>query len=82
LHDSVARSFRGPKRRESTLRWTPLGWPDFLRGRFEEWDGLLIWFVNYMQAHPEQLKHPSLKTWCAAGVRGLEEYQASVRADH
>jgi hypothetical protein len=64
--------------------WTikELGWPDFPGGRFEEWDGLLVWFIDYVRAHPEQLKRPYLKTWYAAGVRGLEEYQASVRADH
>jgi hypothetical protein len=62
--------------------WTTkeLGWPDFPRGRFEEWDGLLVWFVNYIRAHPDQIKHPYLKRWYAAGVRGLEEFQASVRA--
>jgi 5-methylcytosine-specific restriction endonuclease McrA len=63
--------------------WTlgELGWDTFPPGKFEEWDGLLGWFLDYVKAHPEHLRHPYLKAWYAAGVKCLDEYRAT-RAVH
>jgi hypothetical protein len=40
-----------------------IGWELKPPGRLEEWDGLLSWFVEYMENHEELSKTPYLAKW-------------------
>jgi hypothetical protein len=40
-----------------------LGWQVFPEGNFQEWDGLVGWFVRQVQADPEIRNEPYFKKW-------------------
>ncbi len=48
--------------------WTleECGWNLHRRGRYEDWDGLLKWFVTVMEKHPEWQKMPRYTSWYRA----------------
>jgi hypothetical protein len=50
-----------------------LGWSLHPAGSFEEWDGLLGWFIKYVEEHPQYLSHKILKSWHVAANCCLAE---------
>jgi hypothetical protein len=36
-----------------------------------EWDGLLVWFIRFMEDQPEHQKDPYLRRWLRAGKAEL-----------
>jgi len=55
-------------RNSAKMNWTleQLGWTLHPPGDFGSWDGLVEWFIDYTQAHPESLTNVSMKNWCKA----------------
>jgi len=48
-----------------------LGWKLHAAGDFNEWDGLLGWFVEHGRTRPDLLENYSLLTWHRAAERAL-----------
>jgi hypothetical protein len=40
-----------------------IDWKLYPPGNFEDWDGLIHWFVQYVESHEELLKNIKVKTW-------------------
>jgi hypothetical protein len=40
-----------------------LGWTVHPPGKLEAWDGLLQWFVDFVERRPELLRHSAIKRW-------------------
>jgi hypothetical protein len=40
-----------------------LGWTMQPAGTLSDWDGLLSWFIGFVDAHPEFLKEPYIRNW-------------------
>mgnify|MGYP002349834636 FL=1 len=47
-----------------------LGWDLYPPGSFEEWDGLVHWFLEYAKSHPDILKDQYIYKWHKA-VMGI-----------
>lgn len=45
--------------------WLPdeLGWKLYPPGNLKDWDGLLSWFVNYVDQNPELLEKSNIRDW-------------------
>ena len=54
-----------------------LGWSVFQRGDFNEWDGLIHWFVKYLVDNPEWLQKSHIKNWYKAADKALKTLNAS-----
>ena len=50
-----------------------LGWRLHPPGDFQEWDGLLHWFMEFTAVHPESLDISNLRQWHRAAELGLTE---------
>ena len=48
-----------------------LGWSLHPPGDFDEWDGLLKWFVQYTEKHPKVLLDHSMRQWRRAALAAL-----------
>jgi 5-methylcytosine-specific restriction endonuclease McrA len=61
--------------------WTveELGWKVRDPGSFEEWDGMIQWFVEYTAAYPETYSNPSVKRWRKAAVTALADTETQYR---
>ena len=46
-----------------------LGWTLLPPGDVDEWDGMLRWFLDYAEAHPETLAYASVRQWHRAASR-------------
>ena len=55
-------------RNSAKMNWTleQLGWTLHPPGDFGSWDGLVGWFLDYTQAHPESLMNVSIRSWYKA----------------
>lgn len=55
--------------------WTldELGWSLVPCGDFAQWDGLVRWFVTYVEQHPSLLKEGYVKAWHSAIGRVLQD---------
>ena len=51
--------------------WTleELGWELLPAGRMDDWDGLMGWFLDYVEAHPSELSDRYIKEWGTAASR-------------
>ena len=49
------------------------GWTLLPKGKFEDWDGLLHWFLEYVENNPEYKSLRFLKSWYTAAKRCLAE---------
>jgi hypothetical protein len=58
-------------RNSAKSNWTleELGWSLLPAGDFNEWDGLIGWFVEYIRHDPTQLAERPIKRWYNAAVR-------------
>ena len=48
-----------------------IGWTLRAPGDFAQWDGLLNWFVDYLERDATQLQYAPLKPWYRAAKRAL-----------
>ena len=57
-------------RNSAKSNWTleELGWGLFPKGNIDDWDGLLPWFVSYMERERAFLDVPYLRRWHRAAV--------------
>jgi hypothetical protein len=55
-----------------------IGWTLQPAGKFEEWDGLMRWFIDYAERNAECLSHGFLNSWYVAARRCLEESSGEV----
>lgn len=58
-------------RNQAKLHWTldELGWQLYDPGDLSEWDGLMGWFLEYANAHPDVLSRSHIKRWYDAAIR-------------
>ncbi len=49
-----------------------LGWELYPPGELKEWDGLIHWFIEYIENHPESLNVPYIYKWHKALIRAIE----------
>lgn len=49
-----------------------LGWELYPPGELKEWDGLIHWFIEYIENHPESLNVPYIYKWHKASIRAIE----------
>lgn len=70
-------------RNSAKMNWTidELGWPLHPAGNFNQWDGLLRWFVEYSAAHPSVTANPSIRQWHRATATVLASRGAARRCD-
>jgi len=56
-------------RNSAKSNWTleEIGWQLVAPGDLSDWDGLLGWFLGYMDGEPEHQKDPYLRKWYRAG---------------
>jgi hypothetical protein len=66
-------------RNAAKMNWTlaQLGWRLHEPGNMQQWDGLLGWFLEYIDDHPDilhqdDLEIKSLKQWHAAGKQVMQ----------
>lgn len=45
-----------------------VGWPTFPPGNIGHWDGMLNWFVDYIESHPEALSNRKVSEWFRAST--------------
>jgi hypothetical protein len=57
-------------RNSAKMNWTlaELGWSLQAPGNFQEWDGLLHWFLEYTNGHPEVIATDSMRQWHRAAA--------------
>lgn len=48
---------------KANAQLTEIGWQLYSPGNFNEWDGLIHWFMEYIESHPELLKKERIKQW-------------------
>lgn len=48
---------------KSTSTLDEIGWNIFPEGNLEEWDGMLKWFIDYVEKNPELLENNDIKNW-------------------
>ncbi len=65
---SMARNFA---KMNSTLE--EIGWTLQPAGRFEDWDGLMCWFVTYGDTHPDSARAGSMRQWYLAARTAMGE---------
>lgn len=58
-------------RNQIKSHWTleELGWEIARPGRLEDWDGLLSWFLKYVEKHPRVLDLEAVRTWHRAAAQ-------------
>jgi hypothetical protein len=65
-------------RNNAKANWTldELGWTLRPAGSFQEWDGLIRWFLGYVAGHPELLQESYFRRWHTATKRALALLEA------
>ena len=60
-------------RNSAKLNWSleHLGWKFHEPGDLKNWDGLLGWFLEYTESHPELLDFRSVQLWHSAAKQAL-----------
>jgi 5-methylcytosine-specific restriction endonuclease McrA len=60
-------------RNSAKMNWKveELGWRVWPPGDFRQWDGLIRWFLRYVDTHPEVIKDNGLRLWLKAGREAL-----------
>jgi len=60
-------------RNSAKMNWSldELGWTLHPAGRFEDWDGMLGWFVDYVAAKPELRSQAWVRQWSTAAAGAL-----------
>lgn len=58
---------------KSNWMLSELGWSLHEPGSLKEWDGLLGWFIKYVNARPEQNDDPFIRSWYAAATGELKK---------
>ncbi len=48
-----------------------IDWKLYPPGNFEDWDGLIHWFVQYVESHEYLLKNIKIKTWNSCAKKCL-----------
>lgn len=75
--------------RTTTMTWNAvktnclleeLGWAEQPKGNVEKWDGLLGWFLQYVQKNPHTLNIAMIKGWYYAVFSASEEDELVDRA--
>ena len=56
---------------KSTSTPEELGWKIYPPGNLEEWDGLLAWFMSYVEEHPKLLLTNEVNNWYKACLETL-----------
>ena len=51
---------------KSTSTLEEIGWKIFPEGNLEDWDGMLDWFISYVNENPEILQNNDVKNWYKA----------------
>jgi hypothetical protein len=66
-------------RNSAKSNWTleELRWQLYPPGTLSGWDGLTEWCLTYTTQHPEALRTPYVKRWCAAAVVALNRERRS-----
>ena len=61
-------------RNSAKMNWTldQLGWQLFPPGEFTEWDGMISWFLDYLNVNPELLINRSVRQWHRAAKDALD----------
>jgi len=61
-------------RNSAKSNWTleELGWTLLPRGDLKQWDGLVGWFLEYVESNPAHLSDPYIRRWHRAAVRVLK----------
>jgi hypothetical protein len=49
-----------------------IGWELYPPGTLKDWDGLIHWFIEYAENHPEILNVPYIYKWHKAAIRVIE----------
>jgi len=65
-------------RNSAKSNWTleELGWKKHNKGDPKKWDGLIGWFMEYMENAPKKIKDdPYIKKWYKAAIQ-LEKYSS------
>lgn len=58
--------------KKSNIPLEILGWKILPPGNFNEWDGLIHWFINYVEKRPEVLKKKNIMKWYKTAKKALE----------
>jgi hypothetical protein len=69
-------------RNGAKANWTldELGWELVPPGKVENWDGLMPWYLDYLDTYESQgADHPALRSWTAAARRCINEPVTAVR---
>ncbi|MFJ8234127.1 HNH endonuclease [Ureibacillus sp. NPDC094379] len=48
---------------KSNFTLKQLGWEIHPRGNLKDWDGLVYWFLNYVEKYPDFLQIQYIKQW-------------------
>lgn len=51
---------------KSTSSLEEIGWKIFPAGNLSDWDGMLFWFIDYVNNNPEILQNDNVKNWYKA----------------
>lgn len=51
-----------------------VGWKLYEPGDLKDWDGLLNWFMIYVDMHPEVVADKYINSWHRAAKRAIKEY--------
>ncbi len=65
---------------KATSSLEELGWEICPAGKLDEWDGLLSWFIRYVQMHPEALNNSYTRGWYST-CRDIEKAIGDVQID-
>ena len=63
-------------RNSAKSNWTldELGWELLRPGDFNQWDGLMKWFVKFVEKEPIHLEDKYLRRWHTVSLRVLKEF--------
>jgi hypothetical protein len=67
-------------RNSAKRNWTlaELGWALQPPGKFQDWDGLMHWFVDYTDSRPQLLTYASIRQWRRAALAVLTDNTRST----
>ena len=67
-------------RNSAKSNWTieELEWEIHPPGNFEDWDGLLQWFFDFVNIKPNILEDSSIKKWHNPAKKALDEYEKGI----
>lgn len=65
-------------RNSAKANWTlaELGWTLMPAGDFQQWDGLIRWFVSYIADQPQLLQESYFRRWHMAAMRAIAAFGA------